>query len=85
MTKIKSYNSLATLDSYEIGKVYSFYLHNSSINKLTKVSKSNHAKYVRRLEKFVTQHLEVENSNGKYFNYTPKNCASRRPKCSSKA
>lgn len=69
-TVINSYNSLATLDSYEIGKVYSFYLHNSSINKLTKISKSDYAKYVKRLEKAITQHPEIESSKGQYFNYT---------------
>ena len=69
-TVINSYNSLETLDSYEIGKVYSFYLHNSSINKLTKISKSDYAKYVKRLEKAITQHPEIESSKGQYFNYT---------------
>ena len=49
MSTIKNYDSCESLSNYEIGNVYSFYIHNTNLNRLVRVKEEDFKDHIQTL------------------------------------
>lgn len=68
MSTIKKYDSSLSLDSFDIGDTYMFYINNSNIKNLPKIKESDFEPYIKSLTDVIDQNI-VEN-NTQYLNLT---------------
>ena len=68
MSTIKKYDSSLSLDSFDIGDTYMFYISNSNIKNLPKIKESDFEPYIKSLTDVIDQNI-VEN-NTQYLNLT---------------
>ena len=69
MKKVKNYNSCDPISNYELGTVYSFYLHNPQMSHLFKADKTTIQKYSDSLLEVINSNNEFVFSDGKYMNF----------------
>ena len=67
--KLKNYNSVESLSSYDLGEVCAFYLHNADMKNLTKASEATIQQYASVLAEAVENNPFVS-GNGKWGAYT---------------
>ena len=70
MSTIKNYDSRSTLSSYQIGSVYTFYLHNVNKNRLIKIEEKDVEEYVKVLNDVIKTNADLVKNNGQYMNFT---------------
>lgn len=70
MSTIKNYDSRSTLSSYQIGSVYTFYLHNVNKNRLIKIDEKDVEEYVKVLNDVIETNVDLIKNNGQYMNFT---------------
>ena len=70
MSTIKNYDSRSTLSSYQIGSVYTFYLHNVNKNRLIKIEEKDVEEYVKVLNDVIETNVDLIKNNGQYMNFT---------------
>lgn len=70
MTTIKNYDSRSKLSNYQIGSVYTFYLHNINMNRLVKIEEKDAQQYVKVLNDVIETNVDLVKNNDKYFNFT---------------
>lgn len=70
MSTIKNYDSRSTLSNYQIGSVYTFYLHNVNKNRLIKIEEKDVEEYVKVLNDVIETNVDLIKNNGQYMNFT---------------
>lgn len=70
MSTIKNYDSRSALSSYQIGSVYTFYLHNVNKNRLIKIEEKDVEEYVKVLNDVIKTNVDLIKNNGQYMNFT---------------
>ena len=68
MKTIQNYDSRANLSTYKINSVYSFYIHNIDLNRLTKVKKKDFKKFIRKLDNVIESNEDLIHNNNHYLN-----------------
>ena len=63
--KLRNYNSVAALSEYSIGDLYSFYIHNASLDRLTKADVEITKKYSSVISSYATENPRHLNSDGR--------------------
>ena len=63
--KLRNYNSAAALSEYSIGDLYSFYIHNASLDRLTKADDEIAKKYSSVISSYATENPRHLNSDGR--------------------
>ena len=63
--KLRNYNSVAALSEYSIGDLYSFYIHNASLDRLTKADGESTKKYSSVISSYATENPQHLNSDGR--------------------
>lgn len=63
--KLRNYNSVAALSEYSIGDLYSFYIHNASLDRLTKADVEITKKYSSVISSYATENPQHLNSDGR--------------------
>ena len=63
--KLRNYNSVAALSEYSIGDLYSFYIHNASLDRLTKADDEIAKKYSSVISSYATENPRHLNSDGR--------------------
>ena len=69
MKNVNNYNSCAPVSNYELGTVYSFYLHKPRMSHLFKAEKTTIQKYSDSLLEVINSNNEFVLSDGKYMNF----------------
>ena len=69
MSKITNYDSTRTLDNYQIGRAYTFLIHNPNKNQLIKINEAQFEKQIESLTNIIDFNKEFEN-NSQHFNFT---------------
>ena len=63
--KLRNYNSAAALSEYSIGDLYSFYIHNASLDRLTKADDEIAKKFSSVISSYATENPRHLNSDGR--------------------
>lgn len=63
--KLRNYNSAAALSEYSIGDLYSFYIHNASLDRLAKADDEITKKYSSAISFYATENPQHMNSDGR--------------------
>ena len=67
--KIKNYDSSRELSNYQIGDLYTFYIHNP-IKRLMKVKENDFKTYTEKLISITDTHEDTISNNVPYLNFT---------------
>ena len=70
MITIKNYDSRLALSNYKIGDIYTFYIHNSNMENLTKIEETDFETYIKSLTDTIKNTQNVINNNKRYLNFT---------------
>ena len=70
MITIKNYDSRLALSNYQIGDLYTFYIHNSNLKNLSKVKDSEFETHVKSLTDTIEMNKSVITNNDQYLNFT---------------
>ena len=70
MITIKNYDSSRELSNYQIGDVYTFYIHNPNMKRLVNVKETDFEPYVEKLNNIIDTHEDVIMNNVPYLNFT---------------
>ena len=68
MITIKNYDSRASLSNYQIDNVYSFYIHDLSLNRLTKV-KDEFQEYIKTLDNIIEFDEKLNTDDNHYLSF----------------
>ena len=68
MNYINFYDPALALSNYQIGDVYTFYIHNPNMKRLVKVRKFDYEPYVKNLENAIAMNNNI--NNVPYLNFT---------------
>ena len=67
--KLRNYNSTSALSEYSIGDLYSFYIHNSNLDRLTKADDEIAEKYSSVISSYASENPQHLNSDGRYNSF----------------
>ena len=69
MSTIKNYDSRSKLSNYQIGSIYTFYLHNINMNRLVKIEEKDFEQYIKVLNDVIETNVDLVKNNDKYLNF----------------
>lgn len=69
MSTIKNYDSRFKLSNYQIGSIYTFYLHNINMNRLVKIEEKDFEQYIKVLNDVIETNVDLVKNNDKYLNF----------------
>ena len=70
MITIQNYDSSRELSNYQIGDVYTFYIHNHNLNRLTEIEENDFEPFTTRLTDIIETNKDIIRNNRPYLNFT---------------
>ena len=68
MSTIKIYDSRESLSNYEIGNVYSFYMHNTNLNRLVRVKEEDFKNHIQTLNNEISSNKTLIQNDSQCLN-----------------
>lgn len=68
MSTIKNYDSCESLSNYEIGNVYSFYIHNTNLNRLVRVKEEDFKDHIQTLNQVICSNKTLIQNDSQCLN-----------------
>lgn len=70
MITIQNYDSSRDLSNYQVGDIYTFYIHNPNMKRLVKIKESDFETHIKTLTDTIEMNKSIIKNNDQYLNFT---------------